>query len=343
MINKVDIFTPKARYQELVIQELADETLIYDLTTSKAFCLNPTAAFVWHHADGQTPIKQIAYLLQKKLRAPVDESIIWFALEKLAKNNLLENPVAAPQMFAGMNRRELITVAGKSAAVAIPLVFAIVAPTAAHAASGANRANGVACNSGTQCASGTCSFGKAICCSADLGGSCNTRDDCCSAVLSCSGGVCIYIPPNGAGCVLYDTPITAADGRIMRAIDVAVGEQLIGINCLNGEKVAGRVKAKKEVQTAEIYALTAASGDVIQCSPSHPLIKGFGDIDGTPIELLEVGDKVLTYDEATGRVTETKTVAVERIKIWQPVILFEMDTFEHTFISGGIVSHNKAN
>ena len=331
---------PKAKTENIVVQNLPNETLVYNLLTNQAFCLNPTAAFVWSRVDGRTPVKQIAYLLQKKLGAPVDESIIWFALEKLAKNDLLEESFDTALIYAGISRRELIKVAGKSAAVALPLVFSIVAPTPAHAASGANLANGVNCTSGNQCVSGTCSPSKARCCSAAENQFCNSSNDCCVGGNTCLQNSCT---PPGGGCVLYDTPITAADGRMIRAIDVAVGQQLIGINCLNGEKVAGRVKAKKEVSTAEVYALTAESGDVIQCSPSHPLIKGFGDIDGTPIELLEVGDKVLTYDEATGCVAETKTVAVERIKIWQPVILFEMDTFEHTFISGGIVSHNKAN
>jgi len=102
---------------------------------NKAFCLNHTAAFVWQHADGETPVKQIAYLLQRKLKTPVDESVVWFTLEQLAKDGLLENKVAAPLVFAGMNRRELIKTLGKSAAVALPLVMAITAPHAAHAQS----------------------------------------------------------------------------------------------------------------------------------------------------------------------------------------------------------------
>ena len=61
-------YLPLARKNQLVIHELKDEVLIYDLKVSKAFCLNHTAAFVWQHADGETPVAQIAFLLQKKLR-----------------------------------------------------------------------------------------------------------------------------------------------------------------------------------------------------------------------------------------------------------------------------------
>lgn len=59
---------PKSLQKDLVIQELEDEVLICDLRKNKAFCLNHTAAFVWQHADGETPVEQIAHLLQRKLR-----------------------------------------------------------------------------------------------------------------------------------------------------------------------------------------------------------------------------------------------------------------------------------
>jgi hypothetical protein len=37
---------PKNRKNDIVIQELKDEILIYDLTTNKAYCLNETSAAV---------------------------------------------------------------------------------------------------------------------------------------------------------------------------------------------------------------------------------------------------------------------------------------------------------
>ena len=44
---------PVARKQGLVVQEMPDEVLIYDLDTNKAHCLNQTAAFVWKSCDGK--------------------------------------------------------------------------------------------------------------------------------------------------------------------------------------------------------------------------------------------------------------------------------------------------
>ena len=45
--------TALARHDELVVQELPDEVLVYDLRKHKAHCLNQTAAFVWNHCNGQ--------------------------------------------------------------------------------------------------------------------------------------------------------------------------------------------------------------------------------------------------------------------------------------------------
>lgn len=159
----------KAKQNDLVIQELADEVLIYDLGTDQAFCLNQTAAFVWQHADGQTSVKQIASLLQIKMKVPVEESIVWLALDRFEKVGLLENKVGAPQMFAGMNRRELLRTVGRSAAVALPVVMMLTAPTAASAQSGLP--DGQPCTNGTQCRGGGCVNSR--CCTA--GDSCPTR------------------------------------------------------------------------------------------------------------------------------------------------------------------------
>jgi Coenzyme PQQ synthesis protein D (PqqD) len=327
---------PKARTSDIVMQQLADEILIYDRRNDQAYCLNSTAAFVWQNSDGETPIREIVRRLQKKYRTTIEEGVVWFALKTLKERNLLAGDLPFPANYTTVNRRQLIDVLGKSAAVAIPLVFSISAPKAINAASqSALRANGQICSSGSQCTGGGCSS-SSVCCNAD-GRSCSSNSQCCSNF--CTAGSVCQTP--AAGCVLYDTPITLADGSLVKAIDVFIGQELLGVNCFSGEMIAGRVKAKQELHADEIYAITAESGDVIQCSPTHPLIAGFGDKDGTQIENFKIGNALLVHDKATSRIVEAKTVSIERIQVAQPVILFEMDTFEHTFISGGIISHNK--
>ncbi|MDQ3181149.1 MAG: hypothetical protein M3Q33_11580, partial [Acidobacteriota bacterium] len=80
---------------------------------------------------------------------------------------------------------------------------------------------------------------------------------------------------------------------------------------------------------------------VINCSPSHTLIEGFGDRDGKRAELFKEGDALLVFDRASRKIVEAKTAAINYAEIYQPVIIFEMDTTEHTFVSGGIISHNQ--
>lgn len=128
---------PRAREDRLVVHELPDEVLVYDLTRHRAHCLNRTAAFIWRHCDGQTTVAEMAALLQEELKYPVDEAVVWLALDRLGRAHLLRERVAPPAGAAGPSRREvmreLALVGGL--AVLLPVVLSIVAPTAAQAAS----------------------------------------------------------------------------------------------------------------------------------------------------------------------------------------------------------------
>jgi hypothetical protein len=120
----------EARRDNLVVQELPDETLIFDLKSQRAHCLNQTAAFVWNHCDGGTPPTEIAALMEKKWRKPVGEDAVWVALKQLNQANLLQN---APVFPAGVSRRAAMRKIGLAAAVVLPLVISITAPTAVSA------------------------------------------------------------------------------------------------------------------------------------------------------------------------------------------------------------------
>jgi hypothetical protein len=56
------------------------------------------------------------------------------ALRHLEKINLLEGGLSLPPQLAGLSRREMMRALGIAAAVAVPLVTSVVAPTAAEAA-----------------------------------------------------------------------------------------------------------------------------------------------------------------------------------------------------------------
>lgn len=144
---------PQARKDRLIVKELPDETLVYDLADEKAHCLNQTAAFVWKNCDGETSISEINASLTEKAGAPVDERVVWLALDQLEKFNLLTNVPIAPAVLQGVNRRQLIRTLGV-AAVALPVIMSIAAPAALAQASGL--APGACCGSPGQCASNSC-------------------------------------------------------------------------------------------------------------------------------------------------------------------------------------------
>ena len=157
---------PLAREARLIIKELDDEVLVYDLETDKAHCLNQMAARIWKHCDGKRTVAQLRRLMEKEAGSFVPEEMVWLALDQLEQFKLLNAPVSRPTHLARMSRRRLIRTAGIAAAVSIPVITSIIVPTPAQAASctaPTNRDNDCPCNSSSQCASGCCRDGLFVC------------------------------------------------------------------------------------------------------------------------------------------------------------------------------------
>lgn len=125
---------PAARKNNTVVQPLADETLIYDLASSKAFCLNQTSAMVWQLCDGEKSIAEIAKLMSKNLKTPVSEDFVWLAIGDLQKEDLIEVENNQP-FFEGKSRREVIRKIGFASMIALPVISSLVAPRAVDAQS----------------------------------------------------------------------------------------------------------------------------------------------------------------------------------------------------------------
>ena len=161
-----------ARQADLVVQELPDEVMVYDLKRHKAHCLNKTAAFIWHHCDGQTTAAEMARLLGQEAGSPVDEEVVWYALDKLGKADLLEGKLQLP-VKDGLSRRRMMRRLGVGAMVALPLVVSLVAPMAAQAVTVVTTSKKVAdgtCNTppgpppNPNCVNDTCCTGSSKLC-----------------------------------------------------------------------------------------------------------------------------------------------------------------------------------
>src|SRR5437868_1324761 len=147
---------PKARQNNIVIQPLKDELLVYDLKIHKAYCLNETSALVWNLCDGNNSVSDISRELSRKLKSHVSEDFVWLALNELKEDDLLDNGQEIAIKFDGLSRREIIRKVGLASMIALPVISSLVAPAAAMAQS--CRAVGQSCsppNSLGNCCSGT--------------------------------------------------------------------------------------------------------------------------------------------------------------------------------------------
>jgi hypothetical protein len=126
---------PQSRKNEIVVQDLNGEVLIYDLKSNKAFCLNETSALVWQACDGTKSVSEISQAISKKLNEPANEDLVWLALDQLKQENLLENSDEIASGFNGMSRREAIRKVGLGTMIALPFVTGLIAPSAAMAQS----------------------------------------------------------------------------------------------------------------------------------------------------------------------------------------------------------------
>jgi hypothetical protein len=161
---------PRARVSNLVMKEMPDEVLIYDLTHHKAHCLNQSAALIWQHCDGATSISILAQLLSENLQAPVDEEIVWTAVQELSLAQLLERPYAPPAQRPPISRRQALRKLSWTAAM-VPMITSIVAPTAQAAGTctgTTERPIGAACELDCQCASGFCSGSPGVCATPEI-------------------------------------------------------------------------------------------------------------------------------------------------------------------------------
>ena len=152
---------PEARKDALLVEELPDETLVYDTKRYKAFCLNKTTASVWQKCDGRTSTEQISDKVCAELGIDPEKDpgtgtdLVTLALDRLARARLLSEPTCAALPAPRYSRRELAARLASLGGALIPVVLMITAPTAAAAAT---------CISAAQCSSNPRAYVGYCCC-----------------------------------------------------------------------------------------------------------------------------------------------------------------------------------
>ena len=153
---------PVARSTDLVVQEVPNEVLIYDINTNKAHCLNKTAAMVWKSCDGKRSVSEIAELVGKETGESVSDDLVWLAIDQLNETNLLEDKVSVD--LRGQSRRDALKKIGLASMIALPIVASLAAPQNALANMSCACVTTPDCNPLDGCPTNECD--------ADLGGLC---------------------------------------------------------------------------------------------------------------------------------------------------------------------------
>lgn len=129
---------PLRRSEDLILEALGDELLVYDRTHKRAHCLSADATRVWRACDGKTDARK----LSAELGLPRD--VVRQAVEELEASGLLDQGLELVNVDPGngngngnaVTRRELAVRSARvgAAAASAPLILSIVAPSPAAAA-----------------------------------------------------------------------------------------------------------------------------------------------------------------------------------------------------------------
>jgi len=147
---------PQARHERIVVQQMGDETVIYDEQRNHIHRLNRTAALVWRNCDGRRTAADLALVVQNEIGSPVTEEMVWLALDRLEKGHLLQDRLVRPEAEGQVTRRQMLRKAALvgGATLLLPVVQSMAAPTPAMAMSLGCATRGQAARAGRQCCNG---------------------------------------------------------------------------------------------------------------------------------------------------------------------------------------------
>ncbi|MBX7169635.1 MAG: PqqD family peptide modification chaperone [Pyrinomonadaceae bacterium] len=141
---------PIAKTANIVVQELSNETLVYDVKSNKAICLNSSAAFVWKNCDGENDVQKLMNSFQGNFNLKINEDFISLTLDELAKADLIEG--YETKFGSRISRRKVLLNYALPMAM-LPVITTLIAPLSSQAASGPVCAanSSLSCSNDAQC------------------------------------------------------------------------------------------------------------------------------------------------------------------------------------------------
>jgi hypothetical protein len=160
---------PRARKEGLLVRDIGDEVVVYELESHRGHCLNRTAALVWHACDGRRTVAAITGQVGRELGAPADEDLVRYTLRRLSDARLLDPGIQ--EAATTLTRRQIARRMGQAAL--LPVVISLLAPKPSEAATceagcAACDCTGVpnlpvtSCWNGTDCSSYICCNGSCV-------------------------------------------------------------------------------------------------------------------------------------------------------------------------------------
>lgn len=160
---------PKAK-PNLLVEEVLDETLVYDLDGHRAHCLNAPAGFLLRNADGTRSVEDLVAMARSEFGADTGPKAVEVGLERLRRAGLIEWD-GARRAVEGIDRRRMLKQLA-AIGVVLPTVLTLASPFPAQAATG---------------------LGPAQCDLAHVGACCTSNRTCVqmkSGAFKCQGPVC---------------------------------------------------------------------------------------------------------------------------------------------------------
>jgi hypothetical protein len=210
-VATVRVGRPLVRTDDLVVEQLGDELLVYDRRNNRAHCLSADAARVWRACDGNTDIETLCEALDS------DRDTVVRALEELERAELLESHELeivsvngngkgkgnGHRKSGGITRRELGSRGAKvgTAVVAAPLILSISAPTPAAAATPPAFFCEIFTTQSCGASAGCGSIAGCCCCNKSCPGAGSCKG--CTSIAACTSGnqPCAGSPdPAGTDC-----------------------------------------------------------------------------------------------------------------------------------------------
>ena len=103
-------------FEQISIQRIGTETLLYDERRHQAFCLNQSSSVIWQLANGANSIAQIAAEASVQLQSSVTEEFVLFALDQLRTDGLIHSSSHAESTPAISRRAITNSISGLDAA-----------------------------------------------------------------------------------------------------------------------------------------------------------------------------------------------------------------------------------